>query len=336
VFVSFVVYARDDARELETFVPAVDRFLGEHFDAHEIVVVDDASDDDTAALLAGMEESAEGTLIHLRLARRHGTEPAMLAGLARAMGDFVFETGTVVASWELPLLLDLYDRAASGVDIVAASSGEVSWTRQRLFRAVNRYSYLELPEHPEQLRIVSRRALNAMLDLTERIRYRRALYALTGFPYAVVFYEPTRAGASLLRRARTEGLSRGFDVVVSFSDIGLRAARVLAWCFAALSVLVAIYAVLANLLLSHVAEGWTTLMLVASFGFTGLFLVLSLIGEYLARVLIEVRQRPAYVLGSQTTYPSHRQRRPGLPLTPLTTDAEDEESELRARRRPLN
>ncbi|HEX2296658.1 MAG TPA: glycosyltransferase [Actinomycetota bacterium] len=317
VFVSFVLYVANGAGRAAEFVAEVDAFLAERFEMHELVVVDDASTDGTPREIAALQGRLHGNLVLLELSRRHGPEVALLSGLARAMGDFVFEAELHRADWEPSLLATLYERAASGVDVVAGSNGRTSPSRSRFFRAVNRFSFLDLGEHEETVRVASRRAVNGLLDLREKVRYRRALYAVIGMPRAVVFYAPSRTAPATPTGTRSEGLTHAFDVIVSFSDVGLRLARVLSLVFAGFSLFVLLYATTAYVFFRPYLEtGWTTIMLLASTGFTGLFLLLWIFGEYLARILIEVRQRPDYVVRAATTFPGAARRTRSLPLAP--------------------
>jgi polyisoprenyl-phosphate glycosyltransferase len=317
VFASFVVVSDGDAG-LPDFVRRIDRLLAARFDRHEIVVVDNRGEDGAAGLTA-MGEELSGTLVHMVLARSHDPERAMLAGLSRAMGDFVFESSCVDVDWQPELLVEMFETCAGGVDIVDGSSHDPSWARRRFFRSLNRFSYLDIPDAPTSIRVVSRRALNAMLDMREKVRYRRALYAATGFPHANIRYEPTGASGppdiGWLPR-----IGKGFDVMVSFSDFGLRLANLAALFFAAVALGALVYTLAVFALERDVVAGWTTLMLLASFGLAGVFIVLSLLGEYLARILVEVRQRPPYHLRSVTVYPS-RVARPQPDPAPLFDEA---------------
>lgn len=98
------------------------------------------------------------------------------------------------------------------------------------------------------------------------------------------------------RRLDRETSSLAFDILLSFSDFGPRVAHRLSLTFGALSLAGIAYAVAVFLVKSDPIEGWTTLAILVSGGFTGLFLILGVLGEYLARFLVEVRARPMYAV----------------------------------------
>jgi polyisoprenyl-phosphate glycosyltransferase len=305
-FVSAVVYFGDDGAEAaEHGLTTLHRYLAATFEFHEFVVVLDGPADATANAVATFAERADAPVTMLQLARRHGVEAGILAGLDRAVGDFVFEIEEVRRDYPLELLGELYERCAGGSDIVGAVTAGASRRSRLFYRFVNRVSDLRTTLGTERLRVVSRRALNAMLALKEKVRYRKALYALTGLPYTTVTYEPQgEEGLLPPRRVNRETVTLAFDILLSFSAIGLRVAFTLSIAFAAFSGLVLLYSVLIYLFARDVVPGWTTIMVIVSFGFAGLFFILGIIGEYVARILVEVRGRPVYALERARVFPS--------------------------------
>ncbi len=301
VFFSVVIYLRNEAENVKLVLPKIDQFLARTFDLYEIVLVDDASTDDLESAIASVAPKLSGPLTVLQLARPHGVEAAIIAGLERAMGDFVAELETLAFDFEIDLLATLYERAAKGFDVVAASGGKPERRSRLFYWMVNRYSNLGVDLATERVRIVSRRALNAMLALKEKVRYRKALYALTGFPSTRVSYRPTTTRRETPRHLNRETITLAFDVMVSFSNVGLRLAHLMSFVFGFFSCLVILYVIMVRLVLGNIVSGWTSLMAFLAAGLAGLFFILGVIGEYLARILIEVRSRPLYALRESRT-----------------------------------
>jgi dolichol-phosphate mannosyltransferase len=301
-FVSLVLYVRNEGNTVAPFLREIDRVLDDTFEFHEIIVVDDASTDDTGEAAAEVARELSGSITILELARPHRVEAGIIAGLERAVGDFVFELESSRVDFELGLLREMFDLASTGIDIVGAGSQQESRRSKRFYRILNRFSNLGVELATERIRLVSRRALNAMLALKEKVRYRKALYALTGFPHRRLTYRPAESGRTTDRPLSRETAWLALDILLSFSSFGLRVAHILSLIFASFSILVILYTIGAYLFLEEVAAGWTTLMIVVSLGLAGLFLMLGIIGEYLARILVEVRGRPLYALRSAKVF----------------------------------
>lgn len=297
VFVSVVVYARDEPDALAAFIARIGPWLDRHFALYEIVVVDDASRIDPLPMVADAAQAYSVPVVSIRLSRRHGVEAGIKAGLDRAMGDWVFELESPGIDFDLDLLIEMYRIGARGNDVVTAS-GNRGPLRSRLFyRLVNHYADLDTPLRTERLRLTSRRTLNSMLAMREKVRYRKALYAVLGHRHQHLHYRPIRTAQSRrTRRIDRETSSLAFDILLSFSGFGLRLAHRLSLAFGAFSVGAILYAIGIYAFKSDVIQGWTTLTILISGGFTGIFLILGILGEYLARILVEVRARPMYAI----------------------------------------
>lgn len=290
-FLSIVVYARDVGDVVPDWLGALSEHLAARYELFEVVVVDDGSTDDTARAAADAANAMAGAVHVVELARPHGLERAMLAGIARTTGDWIVELDDCPPAHDFELIDEMYALASSGHDIVAATAGASTRTAGWFYALVNRASYLDEPLVTERSRVVSRRAVNAMLDLPERTRYRKALYSLTGLSKTSIDFSPTR---HVHRGGGERAVATAVDILIAFSNVGPRLAQLLAAAFAVITLLSAGYVVVVNLVSDSVVEGWTTLMVLLSFGFAGLFLLLGVLGEYLARILAEVRARPLY------------------------------------------
>lgn len=299
-YVSLVVYVRKEADVVADFLRSACGFLAEHFELYEVLVVDDASADGTLVAARAVALEDEYCLSVVELSRRHGVEAAMQAGLERTVGDWVFEVESAAVDFPLDLLLTMYEQAALGFEIVTAAGDRGSWRSRTFYSAVNRYAELDQPLRTVRVRLTSRRSLNAMLSMKEKVRYRKALYAFVGARQHHIVYQAlaTPSTRRVERRLDRETTSLAFDVLLSFSGFGLRLAHRLSFAFGALSLLAIAYAVFAYFFQADVVQGWTTVTVLTSAGFAGVFLVLGVIGEYLARILIEVRGRPLYSIRS--------------------------------------
>ncbi|WP_240414720.1 glycosyltransferase [Paenibacillus periandrae] len=295
VFVSAVLYVHNERETILEGLLKLDNKLNEVFENYEIIIVNDASTDGSLELIRDNAYKIGSNMSVITLSRKHGVESGIMAGLIKSMGDFVFEFETTKNDFPLDLIHTMYKTALTGFDIVVASvSTGIPWTSKAFYKIVNKITYLQLDLRSESARIVSRRAMNAMLNLKEKVRYRKALYAYTGYSKEVITYEPSNKHNSARAGLNRENISTAFDVVVSFSNIGLKLSHYLSIVFLLFSLFMAGYALFNFIFNKNIVEGWTTLMILISFGFTGLFFIVGMIGEYISRMLIELQNRPFY------------------------------------------
>lgn len=304
IFVSLIVYLHNNEPVAGDFLRTYDAFLRENFDLYEIVVVNDGSRDNTAAAVESAMKDVGGNLILINLPWKHGVEPAMMAGLHKSVGDFVFEIDSVRTDFDPALLLELYETATGGFDIVSAVPTTASSFTSRLFyRFINRVSYIDLNMTSESVRLVSRRVLNAMLNLKEQFRYRKALYLLTGYRSTNITYTPASEAGPGSRTISGESMSLATDVIIGFSNIGIKLIHFLSAALFIFSLFIMGYTVFQYLFNKSIVRGWPTIMLFLSIVFSGLFFILGILGEYILRILAEVKGRPYYTVSSVKVFP---------------------------------
>ena len=291
-FVSAVVYVHDDAVRLPAFLHMLFGVLEENFLHAEIICVEDASEDDSAAVIRQVGKEREGaqsvSLSLLTLASFHGVEGAMAAGVELAIGDFVFEFDSVTFDFTPETVLAVYRKALTGFDIVSAvPTGARAFSSRAFYFFFRRFARGDFGEtlDTERFRILSRRAINRVAGMARAVLYRKAAYLASGFPRAKVSYTPqaTRpAPVSSRQRRYRERLA--VDALLLFTDAGYRVGAGLTVFMMPFAVLFACYAVAVYLTGSPVA-GWTTTVCFLSFAFFALFGLLTLVMKYLQLIL---------------------------------------------------
>jgi polyisoprenyl-phosphate glycosyltransferase len=290
--VSIVVRVRNDERSVAPFLRTVDAYFAERFANYEFVVVDDQSRDRTRDVVADVAKELHGTMTLLRLATRHGRELAMVAGLERAMGDFLFELSDVDIDYPVELLGEMYDTALGGFDIVAGTPKRLPMRARFFYWLCNRLSAYEPPLTYEHVRVVSRRAVDAMVQLREHVRFRQVLYRYTGYRQARITYATT----SRVGLGNRDTIEFAMDVILSFTDLGVRTAHFLWMLFVVGAAGGVVWTIVRSILSDSLPPWWLDIGILLALAFGGVFLLLGIILEYLARILAEVRSRPLYTL----------------------------------------
>jgi len=298
VFVSLVAPLFNAASFVAAFIEEAQALLAENFTNYEIVLVDDASTDDTRRRI----EELLGRYPCMRLlplSRRMGEEVAIAAGLESAIGDFVV---TIDANLDpLGLLPAMVSAAQDGRDLVlgvvpeGCEESPVFGLARRGYRLLCRWLLqYQPPPGLTAYRVLSRRAVNAVTRFRRRRRYFPAIVAEIGFPYLPYDYQRQQPRSGVEPRRLLRSIHEGASVLLHHSTVPIRGVAVLGLFGSLLSMLAAIYVVLVNIFKNTVAPGWTTLSLQMSGLFFLVFLMLAMIAEYIARMIDETDDRPLY------------------------------------------
>jgi polyisoprenyl-phosphate glycosyltransferase len=274
--------------------------LQDEFDI-EIVYIDDGSTDATPAILTRLA-LADSRVRFVRLSRNFGHQAALTAGLEHARGDVVV---SMDADLQHPpaVIRELVARWREGHEVVVTlrrddrSIGVFKKLTSRLFYLAMRYmSGMDIRPAAADFRLLTRKALDALLQMPERHRFLRGMVHWLGFQTAEVpFTAPPRfAGRSKFTVVRMVRLAR--DGLLSFSRVPLHAALLLAGAMLLLS-LVGTTAAWA-LCRPEGSAGWLILALIAGGHLAGgaVWVALMAFSEYLARIHEQVLGRPLYVV----------------------------------------
>lgn len=277
----------------------------------EVVYIDDGSRDRSAAMLRELAASDPRVLV-LGLSRNFGKEIAVSAGIDYAHGDAV-----VVLDADLQdppeLIGKMLEQWRAGADCVlmkrASREGE-TWLKKTtsswFYRLLRKIGDVEIPRDVGDFRLMSRRAVDALRRCQERTRYMKGLFAWIGFPTVTLTYErdARHAGTSKWNYWRLWNLA--LEGITSFSTAPLKIASYVG-LFVALGAFGYSASVFIKALLwGDPVPGYPSLMMVVLFLGGTQLLALGIIGEYLARIFVEVKQRPLYLVADvQGQGPTH-------------------------------
>ena len=302
-FVSVVVPLADDADLLEPFVVELLGVLRAGWQNYEVVLVDAGSRDGTREVVGRLLRSHE-CLRYLRLSKRMGNEVAMLAGLDGVIGDVVV---VLQPESDPPALLPRFVEAARSSGGVAfgvrTTPSDQGWAyrvlRRRFTRLAARMLDLELSEDATLYMAFTRQALNAVGQIKDKSRALRIFGAVVGFPSQPIAYAPVQRRTPVRSKSVAEGLERGVSLIVTNSTKPLRYVALLGLVASLLNALYLVYVLAIALFKPHVAEGWITQSASISGMFLFLFLILSVLAEYVGRLLEESRDRPLYFVAEE-------------------------------------
>ncbi|MFY0577107.1 glycosyltransferase family 2 protein [Cystobacter fuscus] len=297
-FVSVVAPISNDAPIVESFVRETLDVLRANYTNYELVLVDDGSTDDSVQRISELLRTQECVRL-IRLSRHFGDEVAISSGLDSVIGDFV---AILQPDSDPPALIpEFVARARAGHGVVygvrTSRAGQPFWQRMgaRLFYWVCiRLLGVALAPDSTDFRVLSRQALNAVTRVKDRNRYLRIITNSVGFASSAIAYEPVPRRSELHRRTFWQSVGLAWDIMVTQSTHPLRMVSGLGLGASTLNLAYMLYVGAIYLFKPHVVEGWTTLSLQASTMFFLVFLILTVLCEYIGRILEETRERPLY------------------------------------------
>lgn len=304
-FVSVIAPFRNDAGIVDSFVTEVMAVLKDSYENYELVLVDDGSVDDTAARVAGHLTKLDCIRL-IRLSRTFGVEIAIAAGLDAVIGDLAV---VMMPESDPPRLIpEMVRQARSGPGIVFGvredrksqpllvrmASHVFYWYCQKWFK-------LDLPENSTYFRVLSRQVVNAVTRIKSKYPYLRLLGMYVGYGSQPFPYQPISRSGRSRRRRFLEAVSLANDIIVNNSAHPLRIVSWLGLLAGTLNVLYVGYVFLIYFLKAKVAEGWTTLSLQAAGMFFFLFLILTVLSEYVGRLSLTSRDQPLYYVLEEKT-----------------------------------
>jgi dolichol-phosphate mannosyltransferase len=294
-YLSVVLVVEDISTTLVNYIEELHHAVSDLFSRYEVIIVCNSVVGETQRIHEAAKKFAQPTCV-ITLPYRHAVEVAGYVGLEYAKGDCVFEVEYIEAHFPKEQLREMITLLHSGSDIVAAVVPErSSWASKLFYRVLHTTSVLPISLETEYYRLVTRRVLNALFILKQRTKYRKLLYAYTGFTRATIIHTPQ---SSVAKNSMTlfDRINLSVDVFIAYTTIVMRATLTLALLFFLLSIFGGVYALLIYMYKDVHIEGWTTLMLFTSLGLSGIFLILSLMVKYLESILRETQSAPLYVL----------------------------------------
>ena len=267
--------------------------------AHEIVFVDDGSTDRSAEIVEAWARADPGVVL-VQLSRNFGMEAAMSAGLAHTTGAHVV---LLPADLQDPpeLIPEMLAVARDGADVVYARRIGRDESAVKRVMATAFYAVMErLARVPYQgqagdFRVMSRRVVDAVLQMPERRRFLRGMVAWVGFEQVPIEYR--RAGRRAGRGASYPQLFRlATEAVTSFSDVPLSLATYLGTLTATVSAVGAVVVIV--LALTGVVNASISVWVLVAVLFLGGVQLMSIgiLGRYMARVHEQTLQRPLYLV----------------------------------------
>lgn len=299
--ISLIVPMYNEEEGCEQFFDAVVPILESVSKDYEIICINDGSRDDTFAVLQKCREQNDHIKL-INLSRNFGKEAAMTAGLDMARGKTVVP---IDADLQDPpeLIVDMYKAWQDGAQVVLAR--RIDRSSDTFFKRLSaRYFYSlftkmskpGIPADVGDFRLMDRVVVDAMKKLPERSRFMKGLFAWVGYNQVTLDYvrPPRAAGETSFNFTKLWNFA--LDGIFSFSAVPLKVWSYFGVAVSVLSVVYMSFLIIQTMFTGVDVPGYASTLSVILF-FNGItMLSLGAIGEYIARIFVEVKQRPIYLI----------------------------------------
>lgn len=298
--ISIVVPVYNEEENIEHFAQSVAEVMESLPYAYEILFIDDGSRDRSREILRELG-TRDAHVQSIFLARNSGHQIALTCGTDHADGDAVVTMdGDMQHPPELlPVLLAKWEEGFEIVQTVRLTTEGASLfkrlTSKYYYRLLNALSDVEIQEGGSDFRLMDRKAVLALRRYREHARFIRGIVGSMGFRKTTVEFVAHERFAGYSKFSLHKMISFALDGILAYSVQPLRIAFYAGLLSALLAVLLFLH-VLFETLSGATVPGWSTIV-VCSLFFGGMqMMLLGICGEYIARILQEVKNRPLYLI----------------------------------------
>ncbi len=306
----FIVPCYNESEALPAFYEAVSKvFANLSGVAASLIFVDDGSRDSTLEAIKSIAEK-DSSVKYISFSRNFGKEAAMLAGLKMSRADFV---GIIDADLQhspelIPEMLKAV--ADEGYDIAAARrvdrSGEAklkSAFSRAFYKLINRISDAQIEEGAQDFRIMNRKVVNAIISMPEYNRFSKGIFSWVGFKTKWFEHENQKRVAGTTKWSFWKLFTYAADGIIGFSTAPLKLSLIVGTFTSLIGFLYALYTIVKTLIFGPDVNGYPSLIC-AILIIGGLVLIsLGITGEYIARMYMEVKNRPDYIINETNIMP---------------------------------
>lgn len=302
--ISIVVPCYNEEESLPLFYEAVDKITDKMKKKaeFEFVFVNDGSRDKTLEILRDLAKK-DKRVRYISFSRNFGKEAGMFAGLENATGDYVT---TMDADLQDPpeLLEEMFDTLESGeYDCCATKSTSrngYSFFRKLFtgwfYKIIGKLSKTEMVPGARDFRLMTRKMVDAVISMKEYNRYSKGLFSFVGFRTKWIEFENQERVAGTTKWNFWKLFTYAIDGIVGFSTQPLLIAAFLGVLFCLIAFIMIVVIIVKTLAFGDPVSGWPSLAcIIFLVGGVNLFCT-GIIGEYLAKVYLEVKNRPIYIV----------------------------------------
>lgn len=305
--ISLVVSVYNEELALQMFFDKAMEILPDLTWDYELLFVNDGSADRSLEILKGFAKESDHVRV-VNFSRNYGHEAAMIAGVDYAQGDAVV---CLDADLQHPLeciqpIIDAFEDGYNIVNMVRTKNQDAGWikkvTSSAFYRVLNLLSPVKFQNNASDFFAFDSKVLKVMREeYREKIRFLRGFIQNVGFNKTTIEFEAASRVAGESKYSLKKLLQFSIHTLFSFSDMPLKLGVYTGVVTAVFGFILMIYTIV-NKVLFNVPAGYSTIIVFMSFMFAMLMIIIGVIGEYIAILFTEIKDRPIYIVDEVYTH----------------------------------
>lgn len=268
----------------------------------EILLVNDGSKDETLKIMKDLAKK-DDRVKYVSFSRNFGKEAAIYAGLENASGDYV--TLMDADLQDPPSLLKEMYKAVTDENYDAVGTRRIdrkgepiirSFFARLFYKLINKMTSFEMVDGARDYVFMKRNVVNAILSLKEYNRYSKGLFSFVGFNVKWIEYQNIKRVAGETKWSFWKLTKYALEGITAFSTVPLLIASFIGLLFCLLAFIAIIFIIVRTLIYGDPTSGWPSLVCIIVFVSGVQLFSIGIIGQYLSKTYLEVKQRPIYIV----------------------------------------
>lgn len=270
---------------------------------YELLFINDGSTDKTSEKIRNIKKSNKSKKVSINLisfSKNFGHEAAMLCGLDYANGDYIIFMDSDLQN-PVEKIDDIIKELENGTNIVTmvrVKDLEKSYLSNMLsslfYKLLNKLSKHKFDENASDFFAIDRNIAEFLKDnYREKVRFLRGIVQNIGFNKKQLYYIAGYRVSGKSHYNLLDLVKFAFNSIFSYTNMPLHLGSICAVFSALLGVLLIIYTLFTR---GGAPSGYATIIIFLCFMFSVLFLIVGMIGEYIAIIFAEIKDRPSYII----------------------------------------
>ena len=268
----------------------------------ELIFINDGSRDNTIKELKKLIDKHDFEIKIVDFSRNFGKEAGMYAGMEHSTGDYV---SIIDVDMQQPpkVVLEMLDILEKDDDYDAVAAYQVkrkdSFLKKHFsnmfYKVINKVADVELKSGASDFRLLRRNVVDSILEVKEYYRFSKGIFSWVGFNTCYIEYEPLERANGTTKWSLKKLFRYAFDGILSYTTFPIKIATIIGSILSLLSFIYLIVTVIQKLVFGIDVAGYASLLGVSLLLGGIQLLFLGVIGEYIARIYIETKERPIYI-----------------------------------------